>query len=90
MVEENNRGGDGAYGDDDNVLSNQSGLIYGVHNFFICLPQFLITLGMGAQWMLSAVEKGSDDEQDLDLVLRLDGAFALMAMCISTGIRGPV
>ena len=90
--EEKYRGGDGAYGDDDMDLSDQSGLIYGVHNFFICLPQFLINLEMGVQWMLSAVDKGGDDEQDLGLVwvLRLGGVFALMAMYIATGIREPV
>ena len=90
--EEKYRGGDGAYGDDDNDMSNQSGLIYGVPIFFICLPQFLITVGMGVQWMLSAVDKSSGDEQDLGLVwvLRLGGAFALMAMYIATVIREPV
>ena len=92
MDEEKYRGGDGAYGDDDNDLSRQSGLIFGVHNFFICLPQILITVGMGVQWTLSGVDKGNGDEQDLDLVwvLRLGGVFALMAMYIATGIREPV
>lgn len=90
--EEKHSGGDVAYGNDNDDLSGQSGLIYGVHNFFICLPQLLVTLGMGVQSILSAANEGSGDEQlgVLVWVLRLSGVFALMAMYIAPGIREPV
>ena len=78
----------GEYGDDVDV-SSQPGLIYGMHNFSICLPQMLVTLGMGVQSMLSADNSNGYNEHDLSVVwvLRLGGCCALVATYLATGIE---
>lgn len=76
------------HGDIEDLASRQ-GLVYGLHNFSICLPQMLITLGMGLHSMLSAAKGSGYAEQDDQIVwsLRLGGLFALVAMFLTTGIR---
>lgn len=89
-----------AYHDDNEVdvdeivgnqdeMSNQVGLIYGIHNLSICLPQILICLGIGLVWMLSDTKSDISNRQSSGFVwvLRLGGVFALAAMYIATGIQ---
>ena len=62
-------------------MSTSQGLIYGVHNFVICLPQILIMSLMGAVWLSTNAMAGS-----LSVVwfLRFSGLSALIAMCFAT------
>ena len=75
------------FGDQDD-MSNQLGLIYGIHNLSICAPQILICLGMGLVLMLSG-DVSNKQSFDTAWVLRLGGVFALVAMYIATGIQEP-
>jgi solute carrier family 45, member 1/2/4 len=75
-----------------NDISNQLGLVYGIHNFFICLPQILMCLGIGIVSILSDPKSEEKDyEKSLDSVwiLRLGGILALVAMYISTRVKDP-
>ena len=76
---------------EDDDLSSRPGLIYGMHNFSICLPQILVTLGMSVYSMLSASNSENPVEQGLYLawVLRVGGIFGLVAMYLATAIRDP-
>lgn len=68
---------------DSGNLSIHRGLVYGLHNFFICLPQILVTLGMG---VISIMVDSDSGEEKLELawILRLGGIFAVVAMYLAT------
>ena len=70
-------------------LSSQPGLIYGMHNVSICLPQMLVTVGMGIQSVVSAEHSNGYSGQSLSLVwiLRFGGCCALVATYLATGIE---
>lgn len=76
---------------DEHDLSNDAGLVYGIHNFSICLPQMAITLGMGFERIIAGHETKNHANPDSGLVavFRLAGMFALVAMYIAQGIQGP-
>lgn len=69
-------------------VSGQPGLIYGMHNVSICLPQMLVTFGMGLQSVLSADNSNDFGGKGLSLIwiLRLGGCSALVAAYFATGI----
>ena len=71
--------------------SQHSGLLYGLHNLSICLPQILFDLGMEFQRTLSTASGANDSLPGLDVVwpLRLGGVFALLASCIATILQEP-
>lgn len=70
-------------------VSDQPGLIYGLHNVSICLPQMLVTLGLGFQSMLSADNSNGHGDQGLGLVwvLRFGGCCAFVAAYLAMGIE---
>ena len=74
--------------DGDHLLSHP-GLIYGLHNVSICLPQMLVSLGMGLYSFLCGLEVGAHGEQILDIAwnLRLGGVFALVAAYFTTRLK---
>lgn len=83
------------YHDDEDCnesdLSNDAGLVYGIHNFSICLPQILITLGMGFERLMAGqkAKNHADPDSGLVVAFRLAGVFALVAMYIARGIQEP-
>lgn len=68
---------------------NVRGLVYGVHNFAICLPQILMSSAMGIVWATSATNDTSSHYDDSSVVwfLRIGGLSALAAMYIATWIQ---
>ncbi|KAI4170044.1 MAG: hypothetical protein LQ346_008903 [Caloplaca aetnensis] len=70
------------HSDPENILTHP-GLVYGLHNLFICLPQILVTLGMGIVSVLSD-SGGGEDTLKLAWILRLGGIFALVSMYLAT------
>lgn len=76
---------------DEGDLSNDAGLVYGIHNFSICLPQILVTLGMGLERIIAGqkAKNHSDPDSNLVVVFRLAGMFALVAMYIARGVQEP-
>jgi solute carrier family 45, member 1/2/4 len=77
--------------DNCNDISDQLGLIYGMHNLSICVPQIAICLGTGLMWLVSAPAGDSNCEQKSRIVwiLRLGGVFAFVAMYFVIGMREP-
>ncbi|RMJ23185.1 Sucrose transporter [Aspergillus sp. HF37] len=76
---------------DEGCLSNNVGLVYGIHNLAICVPQILVTLAMAVERMLAG-QKAQDQtgpETNLAWVFRFAGVFSLVAMYIARGIREP-
>ena len=73
---------------DGGDLSNDVGFIYGIHKLSICLPQILVTLGMGLERLLSG-QKWAHTVSDTSLVwvFRLAGIFSLVAMYIARGVQ---
>ncbi|KAF4618422.1 hypothetical protein G7Y89_g14880 [Cudoniella acicularis] len=81
-----------AHVENRNDMSTQLGLIYGVHNLSICLPQILMCLGMGLVSLVSdrkSEEKRNKQSFDSVWILRLGGIFALLAMYIATRVEEP-
>ena len=72
-------------------LSNDAGLVYGIHNLSICLPQILITTGMGLERILAGekAKDHTDPDSNLVIVFRLAGVFALVAMYIARWVQDP-
>lgn len=62
-------------------LSNCQGLIYGLHNLAICLPQMIIMSVMGTVWLLTETK---DDYVQVVWFLRCGGIFALVATYFTT------
>jgi hypothetical protein len=61
------------------------GLVYGIHNLSICLPQIMMTLGMAFVSLLSETKSdafNTNQSPDLVWVLRLGGICALLATYI--------
>ena len=83
------------YDDDEEFnegrLCNDAGLVYGIHNLSICLPQILITTGMGLERIIAGekAKHHTDPDSNLVIVFRLAGMFALIAMYIARGVRDP-
>lgn len=73
-------------------VDDQLGLIYGLHNLSICLPQILMCFGTGLALVISGAESNKSNGKTLDPVwlLRLGGVLALVAMYVATGIEEPV
>lgn len=77
----------------EHFLARRQGLVHGLHNVAICLPQIMIMLVMGV--FFKATEKNEDleskttDEQFLDvaLFLRLGSLFSLAAMYYATQLQ---
>lgn len=65
-------------------LSNDMGLVYGVHNLSICLPQVLVTLGMSFERLVFR-----QTDTNLAWIFRLAGVFSLVAMFIARGVQEP-
>ncbi|KAF7595711.1 hypothetical protein BBP40_005155 [Aspergillus hancockii] len=73
-------------------LSNDMGLLYGVHNLAICLPQALLSLAMGFERMLAHEGQtqgrpGGGPGQSLIWIFRIAGVAALIAVYFIRGIR---
>lgn len=90
--EEKGCNGEGITDRGNGGLPSQPGLIYGMHNVSIALPQILFTVGMGIFSIPSA--KGHhdgggplEDDKHLAWVLRLGGVFGLVAMYLATNVR---
>ena len=64
-----------------------SGLVYGLHNFAICLPQMLMSFAIGLQSLSSSSKDDADNKISIVFVLRIGGCFAVIAMFIARGIR---
>ncbi|KAH6648861.1 major facilitator superfamily domain-containing protein [Truncatella angustata] len=62
-------------------LSDSKGLIYGIHNLAICLPQILVMCTMGMVWAVTETQDGS-----LGIVwfLRLGGVSTMLAAYFAT------
>lgn len=75
----------------EGCLSNDVGLVYGIHNLAICLPQILVTLAMGVERMLAGqtAQDQTGPETNLAWVFRFAGVFSLVAMYVARGIREP-
>ncbi|KAL8750570.1 MAG: hypothetical protein Q9184_006379 [Pyrenodesmia sp. 2 TL-2023] len=75
-----------AFHADSENLSNNPGLVYGLHNFSICLPQILVTLGMG---VISIISDSDSGEETLELawILRLGGIFSFVAVYLATKLH---
>ncbi|KAL3707263.1 hypothetical protein TMatcc_005240 [Talaromyces marneffei ATCC 18224] len=76
--------------DGEQFLTRRQGLIHGLHNVAICLPQIIIMLLMGVFFKITEENGNSgsraSDEQFLDvaLFLRLGGLFSLAATYYAT------
>jgi solute carrier family 45 protein 1/2/4 len=83
--------GEGNGSRDEDEILDQLGLIYGLHNLSICLPQILMCVGISLALVISGAKNSRIDGQTLDPVwiLRLGGVLALIAMYVATGIREP-
>lgn len=73
--------------DEDSVGEDISGLVYGLHNFAICLPQMLMSLAIGIQSLISQSTDEADEKVNTVYVLRIGGCFALIAMYLARGIK---
>jgi solute carrier family 45, member 1/2/4 len=73
-----------SWGEEEDLSNGQGGLIYGIHNLAICLPQIIIMSAMGIVWMCAETTGGSS----LDVVwfLRAGGVFALVASYFTAGL----
>ncbi|CRG87884.1 Sucrose transport protein SUC9 [Talaromyces islandicus] len=58
---------------EEKQLADSQGVIHGIHNAAICLPQIVVMLAMGVMWM-------AFESVAVDWVLRLSGVSALLAM----------
>ncbi|KAH8899815.1 MFS general substrate transporter [Thozetella sp. PMI_491] len=67
------------WGEED--LSDRQGLIYGIHNLAICLPQIIMMSMMGIIWMSTGTK---DSSLGVVWFLRLGGLFALIAVGFCT------
>jgi solute carrier family 45 protein 1/2/4 len=77
----------------DGNLANDMGLLYGIHNLAICLPQIFLSLAMGLERMLSHEDHiqgrpGGGPGESLIWIFRIAGAAALVSMYFIDGIRG--
>ncbi|KAL8895918.1 MAG: hypothetical protein Q9207_007953, partial [Kuettlingeria erythrocarpa] len=63
---------------DPENFSTHPGLVYGLHNLSICLPQILVTLGMGIVSMLWDSDSG-EGTLKLAWFLRFGGIFSLVS-----------
>jgi hypothetical protein len=85
------------YNDDDEAedyYRTRQGLIHGIHNIAICLPQVIIMLIMGLFWVITEKEtvshNGSVENQkfpDVVWFLRLGGLFSVGAMYYTTKLH---
>lgn len=67
-------------------FSTHPGLIYGLHNLCICLPQILVTMGMGVVSIASDLDQG-EETWKLAWILRLGGMFSFVAMYLATKLH---
>ncbi|EED19146.1 sucrose transport protein, putative [Talaromyces stipitatus ATCC 10500] len=80
--------------EEEDSFTTRQGLIHGIHNIAICLPQIIIMLVMGLFWVITEKKTASHDEtvehqKFLGIVwfLRLGGLFSLGAMYYTTKLR---
>lgn len=79
---------------EEESYTTRQGLIHGIHNMAICLPQVIIMLAMGIVWLITGSDNESHSETaeiqtSLGIVwfLRLGGVFSLCAMYYTTKLR---
>jgi hypothetical protein len=76
--------------DGEHFLARRQGLVHGLHNVAICLPQIIIMLLMGVFFKVTeknedSGSRGSDEQfRDVALFLRLGGLLALAATYYAT------
>lgn len=82
--------------EEEDYLADRQGLIYGIHNFAVCVPQVIIMLVMVFFWIFTEEVHGNhgegrdrDVEEFLGVVwfLRLGGLSALVAMYFAIKLR---
>jgi solute carrier family 45 protein 1/2/4 len=66
--------------DDDDDISHRLGLIYGIHNLSICVPQILITLGMGLIWIVSQSQSQSQPQSPYQTQAEMNSASEMGAL----------
>lgn len=81
-------------GNEEDLFTAKQGLIHGIHNIAVCLPQIIIMLIMGLFWVIAEKKTTSPDgttehQKFLGIVwfLRLGGLFSLSAMYHTTKLR---
>ncbi|KAK9466011.1 major facilitator superfamily domain-containing protein [Lipomyces arxii] len=68
---------------------HEAGIIMGVHNVFVSLPQVLSSLGSSILFKFLAKPRGEEDDNSIVWVFRLSGIGALVAIYLSTKIKTP-
>lgn len=69
---------------DEEELSASQGLIYGLHNLAICLPQILMIALMGLVWLLG---KSTDGSLNVVWFLRLGGVCSFVGAYFATKLE---
>ncbi|EED20599.1 hypothetical protein TSTA_038100 [Talaromyces stipitatus ATCC 10500] len=65
-------------------LAERQGLVHGVHNIMICLPQILVTTLMATTWLIAEAER---DFGGVGWFFRLAGLSAFVALYFTTKVR---
>lgn len=66
------------------LLTESQGLVHGMHNIMICLPQILVMTLMATMWLFTEAERGFGP---VVWFLRLAGLSALVALYFTTKVR---
>lgn len=72
--------------DDDDDEDDQAGVILGIHNMAIAVPQIVATLGSSIIFRIWQKPRGTAGDNSIAVVMALGGACVLLSTLFSTGI----
>ncbi|KAK9384719.1 major facilitator superfamily domain-containing protein [Lipomyces mesembrius] len=70
-------------------FEHEAGIIMGVHNVFVSLPQVLSSLASSIIFKFLAKPRGEEDDNSIVWIFRLSGLGAIVAAYLSTKIKTP-
>lgn len=77
-------------GGEEEDLTDQAGILLGIHNMAIAAPQIIATLGSSAIFKSLQKPRGTPGDRSLGVVLASAGIFALIAAWVAARIREEV